>query len=297
MTWHETNAPLDTTTGFNTIDEFTYVDGLYVMIGRRDNNYNVYLMYTDNPITGNWTVVDTKLNENSAHCKIRAGDGYYYIYSYSWSNSWVHIYRTTDIDTWDASKISSRSGYNSSNIDDCWVIPGKGLGFVYNSSSSSSANDSIYYAPKTGGSIVSLNIPSGSYNKLKKIIRGDDHKVYLCYNGGSSSKSYNSLYAQDGTLINSNLPALPDFYYKGEFIALNLNGTCYKWSDIAQNQYTTFELTKGYTTSNVITSWDGSDALAFNDSGSQGLAKTQSCLPSIEMDGYGLKGFVKVKEA
>lgn len=302
MTWHETNAPVNTTTGFDRIDEFTYIDGLYVMVGHRSNrSYYVYLMCTDNPITGNWTVVDTGLNENSARCKIRAGDGYYYIYSYSSSNSWVHIYRTTDINTWDASNVSSKSGYNyaESNGADCWVIPGKGLGFVYNTSSNSSATDGIYYAPKTGGNIVSLNAPSGGYTDLKKIIRGDDHKVYLCFRGGSSSDSSreNSLYAQDGTLVNSNLPALPDFYYKGEFITLNLNGTGYKWSDIAQNQYTTFELTKGYTAAHAITSWDGSDVLAFNDAGAQGLAKTQTYLPTIEMDSYGLKGFVKVKEA
>lgn len=78
---------------------------------------------------------------------------------------------------------------------------------------------------------------------------------------------------------------------------INTNGTCYQWTDISQNEYTTFELAKGYTITNIVASWNNTGALASGSKVSDGLAMISYSIPIITIDSNGLKGFVKVKEA
>lgn len=277
---------------------FNYADGIYALVfysSGYSSAPNVLVMYTDNLINGNWTTVNTRLSVSDNSYTFCAGDGYYYLITQG--SKKINVYYTTNINQWSSSNIMTTSASSSWNSYDLWIIPDEGLAFIY--------GGSIYCASKNDKIIHSLTSSLvGTICEIKRVMRGDDNKVYVgIYYGYSGGKRYYGFFKEDGTQLfdvsesSGDFKAFPNIYHNGEFVYLTLNGTCYRWSDIAQNQYTTFELTKGYTTSNVITSWDGSDALAFNNSGSQGLAKTQSCLPSIEMDGYGLKGFVKVKEA
>ena len=80
-------------------------------------------------------------------------------------------------------------------------------------------------------------------------------------------------------------------------MSINTNGTCYQWSDLGQNEYTTFELAKGYTIADIVASWDNTDALGSGSKVSDGLAMVRYALPAIGIDNDGLKGFIKVKEA